>query len=153
MEFPYHKQETNYTCGPASMRMALEFFGIKRTEKQIASMMGTNKVRGTWRKFFPRIAERFKLNYVVKRNAGFDDIRKLMKGGYVVIVLYFHPPSGVDHYSVVKEVGKDRIVMWDPSFLGNSMVTEFPLSDFEGMWKVDPRFDDDRRWFFALKKP
>jgi len=40
----YYKQETNYTCGAAAMRMALEFFGIKKTEKRIAKLLSTNKI-------------------------------------------------------------------------------------------------------------
>ncbi|MBN2368173.1 C39 family peptidase, partial [Candidatus Woesearchaeota archaeon] len=38
---PYHAQQTNYTCGTASMRMILEYFGIKKTEKQLARILHT----------------------------------------------------------------------------------------------------------------
>ena len=45
MAFPFHKQETNYTCGSAAMRMALESAGIKKSEKQVEKLLSTNKIR------------------------------------------------------------------------------------------------------------
>src|SRR3972149_1718600 len=45
--FPLHKQETPYTCGPASLRMVLEFLGHAVPEKELARAMGTTSTTGT----------------------------------------------------------------------------------------------------------
>ena len=45
--FPLHKQETPYTCGPASLRMVLEFLGHKVPEHEIARAMGTTSLTGS----------------------------------------------------------------------------------------------------------
>ena len=79
--FPFHKQETKYTCGAAAMRMALEFCDIKKSEKQVAKLISTNKVRGTWHKNFAIVAEKFKLNYIAMRNATIDDLKEYQKKG------------------------------------------------------------------------
>lgn len=46
LKAPYYKQETNYTCGPASARMILGYYGVNVTEKEIAKVAKTGK-RGT----------------------------------------------------------------------------------------------------------
>lgn len=41
--YVYDKQDTDYNCAPTSMEMLLSELGIKRTEQQMASLMGTTK--------------------------------------------------------------------------------------------------------------
>ena len=148
-EFQYHKQETNYTCGAAAMRMALENCGVKRTENQIVKLLSTNKVRGTWIRSFPPVAERFKLCHVSMRNSSIEEIKHYIKLGYAVIVCYFYPPEKVDHYSVVKMIDDKYIYFWDP-FFGESH--RYTLTYFNRIWKSDPRYEDEKRWFFAVKR-
>lgn len=149
MNFPYYKQETAYTCGAAAMRMILEMLGIKKTEKQIVNLLGTNKVRGTWNKDFPSLAEKYKLNYTVKRNASIADMKSCLKQGYSVIACYYYPHEKVDHYSVVKKIDSGKIYFWDPWF---GPKHDYTLKKFKTIWKCDKKFDDEKRWFFAVKK-
>lgn len=149
MKFPYHKQETNYTCGAASMRMVLENFGIKKTEKQIVKLLGTNKVRGTWIKNFPIVAEMFKLNYVVKRNATIADLKKYFNEESVLIINYFIPADKVDHYSVLKKIDNNNIYFFDP-FYGPEH--KYSLSNFKRNWRSDPKWEKEKSWFIAIKK-
>lgn len=148
-QFPFHKQETLYTCGPACMRMALAFCGIKKSEKQIAKLLGTNKVRGTWPKSFPLAAEKFKLSYVSMRNASIADLKEYRGKGFVVIICHLYPPRKIDHYSVLKKIDTKYIYFWDP-FFGDEH--KHLLSYFKKIWKSDPKYDNEKRWFFAMKK-
>ncbi|MEK6793052.1 MAG: cysteine peptidase family C39 domain-containing protein [Nanoarchaeota archaeon] len=148
IQFPFHKQETKYTCGAAAMRMALEVCGIKKSEKQVAKLLTTNKVRGTWHKNFPIIAEKFKLNYISMRNATINDLREYKKNNYILIVCYFYPPEKVDHYSILKKINNNHIYFWDP-FFGDKH--SYTLTYFNKIWKSDPKYDDEKRWFFAVK--
>ncbi|MDD5254255.1 MAG: C39 family peptidase [Candidatus Nanoarchaeia archaeon] len=150
--FPYHKQETGYTCGAASMRMILEYLGIKKSERQIAKLLETNKVRGTWPKYFPELAERYKLDYIVERKATIKDIKHLLNEGYLVIICYFYEAGNVDHYSVVKKIDSKYIYFWDPD-PNCGPEDKYSISYFEKIWKTDPRYQDkERRWIFAMKK-
>lgn len=149
MSFPYHKQEAKYTCGAASARMALEFCGIKKDEKQVIKLLGTNKVRGSWIKNFPRVAEMFKLDYVVKRNAKIEDLRRFHKDGYVIIIDYFYPPEKVDHYSILRKIDSKNIYFCDPFFGPRH---KYPLSYFKKIWKCDPKYDPEKRWFIAIRR-
>ena len=131
------------------MRMALESCGIKKSEKQIAKLLGTNKVRGTWHKNFPIVAEKFNLNYVVMRNATIDDLKEYKKKGFVVVICYFYPPEKMDHYSVLKKIDNEYIYFWDP-FFGEEH--KYLLTYFKKIWKSDPKYDNEKCWFFAVKK-
>ncbi|HLD58959.1 MAG TPA: C39 family peptidase [archaeon] len=150
MKFPFFKQETQYTCGAASMRMALAFLGIEKTEKQVARLLHTNKVRGTWHESFPKAAERFKLNYFVQRNSSIEGMKMLQKHGFVIIVSHMALQEEKEgHYAVLKKIGKDSISFFDPWFGENK---KYSLNTFNRIWKSDPKFDNEKKWLFAVKK-
>jgi predicted double-glycine peptidase len=148
MIFPYYKQETNYTCGAAAMRMVLEQCGIKKSEKQLAKELCTNKIRGTWPKNFSAVADKYKLNYHVKRNATLNELKKLQTEGYSIIIGFYYPPEKIDHYSVLKKITTSEIHFWDPYFGQNH---KYSITHFMKVWKSDPKFDNEKRWFFAIK--
>jgi ABC-type bacteriocin/lantibiotic exporter with double-glycine peptidase domain len=147
--FHFYKQESNCTCGAAVMRMALEFCDIKKSEQQIAKLLGTNNIRGTWHKSFPLAAEKFKLNYAVERNATINDLKKYQKDKYIVIVCYLYLPEKIDHYSIVKKIDEQYIYFHDPFF---GVQHKYRLSYFNKIWKSLPQHDNEKSWFFAVKK-
>ena len=149
MEIPFYKQEYTYTCGAAAMRMVLERSGVKKSEKRIVRILKTNKVRGTWHKDFPRVAEKYKLNYIVKRNSSIEDLKKYKKQGYNIVICYYYPPEKVDHYSVLKKIDKENIYFYDPYFGEDH---KYSLNYFLKIWKSNPRYDGEKRWFFGVKK-
>ena len=149
MKFPFHKQETKYTCGAAAMRMALEFCGIKKSERQVVKLLGTNKVRGTWLKSFPLAAEKYKLKYVVNSNSSIQNLKKLQKEGYTIIICYYYPPKKVDHYSVLRKIDSENIYFWDPWY---GPEHKYTLRYFRRIWKADPRYEKEKGWFIAMKK-
>lgn len=149
MDFPYYHQETKYTCGAAAMRMALEMVGIRRSEKQVGRLLGTNKVRGTWDKDFPKLAERYRLVYIVDRNASFQDLKEYHKKGFTIIISYRYPTEKMGHYSVLKKIGRKKIYFWDPLFGPNHY---YSIYYFRRLWGSDQNYDREKRWFFALKK-
>jgi|SRR3989344_4447793 len=144
------RQETRYTCGAACMRMAIECCGIKKSEKQVARLLSTNKVSGTKNRSFPVVAEMFRLNHLSLKNAAIDDLRRYQQQGYVIIVSYLYKPENVGHYAIMKKVTKKNIYFWDP-YIGQNH--KYPLPYFKKIWKSDPKFDNERRWLFAAKKP
>jgi ABC-type bacteriocin/lantibiotic exporter with double-glycine peptidase domain len=146
---PFHKQETNWTCGAAAMRMILEACSITKTEKQVVKLVETNKVRGTYAKSFPKAAEKFKLNYSVYRNATIDDMRSMMHKGYHILTGYYVPREKVDHYAVIKHIDEDIIYILDPYY---GPTHKYKISHFKRIWKLDPKYDNEKAWFIAVKK-
>ncbi len=148
-DFPYYKQKTEYTCGPASMKMALEHFGIKRSEEELASTLRTERKVGTSEHDMIMCADFFKMNYAVKRNASFEDLERLQKEGYVTILRYYLPWEKIDHYAVFKKVDRGRIYLWDPCYGPDR---SYSLNYFSKIWKFDPKIGKDKNhWLLALK--
>ena len=143
----YFKQETNYTCGAAAMRMVLSTIGIKKSEKQVAKILKTNKVRGTWVKYFPILAEKYYLSYSVQRNSTIKILREYSKKGYKIIVCY-SPTKRSDHFSVIQKIGLKYIYFYCPWYGTN---TKYLIKDFKKMWHSHKKYEDEKKWFIAIK--
>lgn len=147
--FPYYKQQKHNTCGAACMRMALEYFGIKKSEKDLAEILGTNWHRGTWHKDLVKCAEKFNLAFVEKKNATLKDLKEFQSQGFILIICYFCLPEQWDHYSVLKKISPGRIYFYDPWFGPNH---SYSAQHFRKIWKSHPKFENFKSWLLALKK-
>ena len=146
---PYYKQEKSWTCGAACMKMILESFGIKKTEKQLAKSLETNKVIGTWEFELPELAERHKLTYVVERNGTIKDLRRYLREGFRIIVCYYLLKEKTAHYSIIHDINRNYIHFLDPYFGENH---KLKLDYFKRTWKSDPIHEKDKKWFIAIKR-
>ena len=145
----YFHQTTDYTCGPASIKMALSFFEIFKSEKQLAGILRTDSKKGTRINDFISGAKFLGFDYVIKTSSKVKDLRMLQKKGYVVVVCYFIPEENLDHYSVLKKVGLKNIYFFDPWFGEDH---KYSINYFKRIWKCDERFDKEKAWCIALKK-
>ncbi len=148
MTLPYYKQETNYTCGPASLRMVMAYLGYSYEESELRKMLKTTKVWGTLHKNIVKAAEKHKLSYVVKRNTSIEELKKSLKKKKVAIVCYMIPQGNIYHYAVVRKIGSKYIYLHDP-YLGPDC--KYLIEDFIEVWKSDPKHEGDERWFFAIE--
>lgn len=146
--FKFYKQETIWTCGPAVARMAFEYAGIKKSEKEFVKLLKTNKIRGTYHEEFPALAEKFQLNYVVNRNSSLDDLKFFLDNDYVIIISCFFKEHKTDHYMIVRSIDSSDIYFFDPEDDGDY---KYSLNHFNKIWKFDPRYSKEKRWFFGVK--
>ena len=150
MDIPYYKQKKVWSCGVASMRMVLESIGIKISRTELEKLLKSNETSGTWNKAFPAAAEKFKLNYVVGRNSDIKELKKLLKEKYKIIIGYYLGGKfNRGHYSVVRKIDSKKIHLLDPWFGAGK---KFELSYFNKIWKNNPEKDNEKKWFFAVKK-
>lgn len=149
MSLKFYRQQTDYTCGAASMRMILESVGIIKSEKEIARIMETNEESGTWNKDFPKLAEEYKLNYSVKRNASLKNLKEYHKKGYKIIVCYYLPNEDVSHYAVLNKIDSKKVYLYDPEMGPNH---KYSLKEFNKLWSITSKHDKERNWMFAIKK-
>jgi ABC-type bacteriocin/lantibiotic exporter with double-glycine peptidase domain len=147
-EIPYFKQEAEWTCGAAVMRMVLASFGIHKTEKQLISSLETNKQIGTWEFELPKLAEKYKLTYFVERNGTIANLRRYLKDGFRIIVCYYIIQDREAHFAVLHKINTKYIFLHDPWF-GKDHKFELPY--FRKVWESDPVHEKDKRWFIAIK--
>jgi len=149
MIFPYYAQETKYTCGAASMRMALASLGIKKSEKEVARLCKSSPHHGTWYKDLVSTAKKLKLKYIVKSDATVVEVKELLAQNYKIIVCYFELKENSDHYAMIKNIDKKHIYFWDPWY---GAYHKYTISHFRTIWRSRERPDKADRWFIAIKK-
>lgn len=134
-------QETLHAgmCGPASLKIVLEYWGIEKSEEELASLCGVSPDIGISDKDIEKVARSFGLNVEIKENSGFDDIHYWLERKVPVIVDWFtrgradYSESEVadGHYSVVSGLDQDFIYLQDPEI---GKIRRIKKNDFLRVW-------------------
>lgn len=124
-------------CGPGVMKMFLGYYGIERTEKQLAKELKWNKVGGVRAKNIVKAAKKYGFKGFIKDNSSFDDIRYyVLKKKMPVIVEWFLEDEA--HFGVVAGIDSKNIYLMDPYRKFKSFVRVLPLfgesPSFQALW-------------------
>lgn len=110
----FHRQETKFTCGPASIRNALLAFGYIFSERKIREISGSEKTKGTSeKKIFKTLRHlgfKFKEFYNKSEPAFKQRVIYNLKKGNKMIVLTDHE----DHWVSVVEYENKYLTVIDP---------------------------------------
>ncbi|QQR77144.1 MAG: C39 family peptidase [Candidatus Moraniibacteriota bacterium] len=134
-------QETLHAgmCGPASLRIVLEYYGVEKTEQELARLCGTNDDLGTSDQGLKNAAEQLGFMVEIKNESTFEDIEKWLDKKVPVIVNWFtrgrtdYTDSDVadGHYSVVAGLDGDSIYLQDPEV---GSMRKLEREDFMTVW-------------------
>jgi hypothetical protein len=114
--FPVYKQETDHTCGPATVRMILEYLGLRVSEPHLAARCATHPLgtlHWTVRVGFDHFLR--KIGYTVKMEGDppevYTRIKQSLKQNLPVMFIFavedhFHPGKKVTHYGAL--IGVDE---------------------------------------------
>ena len=123
------RQKPGY-CGPASLKMVLDFLGVKITEKKLAEITGCDPSCGIGAESLVCAAQKLGFRAQIKDFSDLNDLRKWVNRRKMpVIVDWFAFEGG--HYSVVSGIDKENIYLEDPS-LGHRRALK--LSTFMRLW-------------------
>lgn len=120
----HYRQQRCYTCGPACLRMVLDYFGKPDTEADISDAVGCTPEAGTSPANMARYLR--KRGFVARSRSmrNLADIKADIKRGRPSIIAYqAWSGSGVElaasndhgHYSIITAVTADRVTLCDPS--------------------------------------
>lgn len=133
-------QETLYAgmCGPASLKIVLDYYGVHRSEQELASLTETTEL-GTSDISIKRAAESLGFNVVIKNESSFSDIEEWLEKRVPVIVNWFtrgradYSDSEVadGHYSVVAGLDAEHIYLQDPEV---GKIRTLKREDFMRVW-------------------
>ena len=147
-EITYDKQDTESSCGPACLKMALEASGIYTKEETIREQVKPDREKGTTTKAMAEFLNRYKSFQIVeKEDSSISDLEELDKKGFTIIVLFIERKYNEGHYSIFKSNKNEEITLLDPLHGPNS---KMKTSEFLERWKGD--FEPKRRWLIAIKK-
>lgn len=123
------KQTNPSTCGPACLKMVLNYYGIKKSEKELAKLANTSRDYGTKAKDLVRVGKFFGLKGFVKEFSEINDIKKYIDKKIPVIVTWFSGWEG--HFSVVFHIDKQNIYFKDPETASS---VKMSLHIFQKLW-------------------
>ena len=131
LSVPHYLQSDDSTCGPASLRMVMAFYGLEVSEEDLAVACGHSYELGCRSEDMACAARAMGFDVYFKNNSTIEELSRLVNAGAPVIVDWFcgDPPEG--HSSVVIGVSDDDIYILDP-FLEEMRVVA--KEDFRRCW-------------------
>jgi predicted double-glycine peptidase len=127
------------TCGPASLKMVLAYYGVEKEEAELVRMCRTDPRVGTDDDGIRRAAEALGFVVKIKNESSIADVEKYLRRGIPLLVNWFsrgRPDYGLSevadgHYSVVVGLDKEHIYLQDPE-IGRLRTLGIP--DFLRVW-------------------
>ena len=126
-------------CGPASLKIVLGYYGVEKTEKELAKMAGWNKDLGVDDRGIKKAAEALGFKVKIKNSSNFQDIQNWLNKEIPIIVNWFtrgrndYSDSAVadGHYSVVAGLDDKFIYLQDPEI---GKIRKIKINDFMRVW-------------------
>jgi ABC-type bacteriocin/lantibiotic exporter with double-glycine peptidase domain len=145
----YHKQETNYTCGEACLKMFYNKIKTRKSESQLTKEIKPSFRYGTTQQKLEEFVNKNKFQYVAKGDSTIKETKLLLKKNYFIIVNYLIEEENEGHYAVIKKITKEKIFLLDP-YLGPNYFLS--IKKFNKLWNSVGRKNNKNNWFIALKK-
>jgi predicted double-glycine peptidase len=123
-------RQTPGLCGPASLKMVLNYYGLKVSEKRLARMSGAKKEKGVSYEGLAKAARQLGFKVFTKEKSSLADLERFVKKNIPVIVDWFSEDEG--HYSVAVNIDKKNILLMDPGLEKGKR--EIPVVKFMRVW-------------------
>lgn len=126
-------------CAPASLKIILDYYGINKSEFDLADLLGIEPGIGTDAESLVRVATRLGFKAEIKNEAGFADIENWLAKNVPVIVDWFtrgrsdydDSETADGHYSVAVGLDDEYIYLQDPE-IGKER--KIKRGDFMRVW-------------------
>lgn len=114
IKLKHHNQAPGF-CGPASLKMVMDFFGVDAAEEELARLSGTPAFEipeSTTIKGMAKAAKYFGFSVFYKEKSSIADLKYFISNNIPVIVRWFSGWWG--HYSVAVDITEKDVVLEDP---------------------------------------
>lgn len=134
-------QQNKGYCGPASVKMILDNYGITKTQNEIGEILGATKNEGVNIPSKLKVFNKLGLKAKYKKNSSLGEVGSFLKQG-IHPILYWNRRNLGGHYSVFVGVDKKRVYVADP---GNTKrIISLTRERFLERWR-DPENPEDKR--------
>ncbi len=139
----YHVYETFNNCGPASLSMALSYFGIEKSQQELGAALrpyqnpkGDNDDKSVTLDELADKAEEFGLMALHRPNGSVDMVKEFIAAGIPVIArTRLKKDDDIGHYRIIKgyDDGVQSFIQ-DDSFQGKNL--QFTYTEFSELWST-----------------
>ena len=147
LHLPYNEQQTEYTCGPASMKMIFAYFKIFQSEKNLAKQIKTNNKIGSLHSKMIATAAKSGLYCYVNQDSTIHEIKMFIYQDLPVIVHFIEPSDNEGHYAVIIGFRNTSLILNDP-WNGKNFILS--MSDFTKRWHDENNIYS--QWIMVLAK-
>lgn len=116
-------------CGPACLKMVLEFFGVKKSEAELVKLSGADRLHGATAQELVNAAKLLGFEAEYHDYSSLEELRGYLDNQIPVIVDWFSHDDG--HYSVVVDMDEENIFLQNPE-IGNLQAID--LVTFKRVW-------------------
>lgn len=138
----YYAKQTYNNCGPASLSMALSYYGINVSQKMLGESLrpyqnpsGDNDDKSVTLDELAFEAQKYNLLTYHKPNGDIELIKKFITYDIPIITrTWLHLNEDIGHYRVVKGYNENtQTIIQDDSYTGSDL--SFSYEDFNTMWE------------------
>jgi predicted double-glycine peptidase len=139
-------QQNKGYCGPASVKMVLDSYGITKTQREIGEFLGATKENGCTPKQIISGLKKINFKSSYKKNMSLKLVERYLEKNIPLIIYW--SPRGYGHYSVIIGLEEDKVFIADPK---KSEILSFKKSDFLRKW-VDVDNSKDKHEVIIIKR-
>ena len=122
--------QTSGYCGPAVLKMVMGYYGVNKSEQELAKLVPDIDKKGTTGEVILKIAKKFGFDGFIKDFATLDDIKhEITINRRPPIVDWFSVNDG--HYSLAVALGTKNIYLRDPEY---KSLRKLPRNEFFRVW-------------------
>ena len=114
MKIPLYKQEFSWSCLTTCIKMVLEYYGVKKTEKELRILFKTTPVFGTMWEFVESEVKRMGFKLVWKKFWNIQELESLIKQSIPLIAGIKREGEIHGHGVVVINISDNRVIAADP---------------------------------------
>ncbi len=139
---PVHTFQTFNNCGPATLSMALGFYGTKVSQQELGLAMrpyqnpeGDNDDKTIFSSEFVYWAEKHGMNSQTRVNGTVDTLKLFTANGIPVVVkTWLNPGEDIGHFRLIRGFDEERgVIIQDDSYQGKDREINYDV--FLSMWQ------------------
>lgn len=145
-----YTQETEWSCGPAALKILLSHYGHNVSEDQLIELSGTTPAAGATHAGLINAAHKLGYHVMATDNAAEGLLPTLIKSGAPVLI-DFQGASGGGHYVAAIGMDSERVHIEDPRRHGGNHYT-LDWNLFNARW-YNVTYGDKKfinRWLMAI---
>jgi 8-oxo-dGTP pyrophosphatase MutT (NUDIX family)/predicted double-glycine peptidase len=142
------KQQKGY-CGPTSVKMVMDYKGIKRSQEQWADILGATKKSGCTPEQIINGLKKLNFQVIYKKNSSLEELKNLIKNKTPPII-YWEPVKKYGHYSVLAGINSKNIFIANPR---KPIITKMSTLEFLEKWHDEFGKKGDKREILIVENP